>query len=83
MNKDNFFSNPILSSKHKLKLAVFGLNVSSGCSMTDMSDTLKINWNESISIAKKAEKIGFEAIIPVARWRGMGGQTDFNHRNFD
>jgi alkanesulfonate monooxygenase SsuD/methylene tetrahydromethanopterin reductase-like flavin-dependent oxidoreductase (luciferase family) len=83
MNKDNFFSNPILSSKHKLKLAVFGLNVSSGCSMTDMSDTLKINWKESVSITKKAEKIGFEAIIPVARWRGMGGQTDFNHRNFE
>ena len=33
---------PLKASPHKLKLGVFGLNVSSGCSMTDRPDTLKV-----------------------------------------
>ena len=80
---NNEFLHPLLTSPNKLKLAVFGLNVSSGCSMTDMPDTLKITWDESLSVARSAERAGIEAIIPVARWKGMGGSVNFNHRNFE
>ncbi len=75
--------NPMLASPNKLKLGVFGVNVSGGCSMTDMPETLKIDWPESVRVAKAAEAAGIEAIIPVARWRGMGGNVNFNHRNFE
>ena len=68
---DNSALHPLLTSPNKLKLAVFGLNVSSGCSMTDMPDTLKITWDESLSVARAAERAGIEAIIPVARWKGL------------
>ena len=74
---------PLKSSPHKLKLGVFGLNVSSGCSMTDRPDTLKVDWQESVKVAQLAEAAGIEAIIPVARWKGMGGKVNFNHRNFE
>ena len=74
---------PLKSSKNKLKLGLFGLNVSGGCSMTDHPDTLKINWEESVRLAQMAESAGIEAIIPVARWKGMGGKVNFNHRNFE
>ncbi|MEL0138626.1 MAG: LLM class flavin-dependent oxidoreductase [Halieaceae bacterium] len=74
---------PLKSSPHRLKLGVFGLNVSSGCAMTDRSDTLKVEWQESVRIAQLAERAGIEAIIPVARWKGMGGAVNFNHRNFE
>ncbi len=76
-------TNPIISSPNKLKLGVFGVNVSSGCSMTDMPDTIKVEWAESKAIAQAADKAGIEALVPVARWRGMGGKVNFNHRNFD
>jgi FMNH2-dependent dimethyl sulfone monooxygenase len=76
-------SNPMLDNPHKLKLGVFGLNVSGGCSMTRAENTLQANWAESKRIAQMAEKIGLDAIIPVARWKGMGGDTNFNHRNFE
>ena len=65
--------NPLLESKNKFKLGVFGVNVSSGCSMTDLPNTLKAEWAESVALAQAAERAGFEAIIPVARWKGMGG----------
>ena len=74
---------PLKRSPHKLKLGVFGLNVSSGCSMTERQDTLKVEWDESVKIAQLAEQAGIEAVIPVARWKGMGGKVNFNHRNFE
>ena len=74
---------PMITSPHRLKLAVFGLNVSNGCSMTSAPGTLQINWGESKRIAQMAEQAGFDALIPVARWRGMGGAVNFNHRNFE
>ncbi len=76
-------TNPLLSSTNKLKLGVFGVNVSGGCSMTDMPETIKVEWDESVAIAQAAERAGIEAVIPVARWKGMGGKVNFNHRNFD
>jgi FMNH2-dependent dimethyl sulfone monooxygenase len=76
-------THPLRSSRHRLKLGVFGLNVSSGCSMTDRPDTLKVTWDESVRIAQLADRLGLEAIIPVARWKGMGGKVNFNHRNFE
>lgn len=76
-------NHPLLNSPHKLKLAVFGLNVSGGCSMTDSPEVLQVTWDESVRVAQLAEHVGIEAIIPVARWKGMGGSVNFNHRNFE
>ncbi len=74
---------PLLHSTNKLKLAIFGLNVSHGCSMTNRPEALQADWQESVAIAKAAEAAGIEALIPVARWKGMGGEINFNHRNFE
>ena len=76
-------NHPLLNSPHKLKLAVFGLNVSGGCSITDSPEVLQVTWDESVRVAQLAEHVGIEAIIPVARWKGMGGSVNFNHRNFE
>lgn len=76
-------TNPIVASPNRLKLGVFGVNVSGGCSMTDMPESLKAEWGESVAIARAAEHAGIEAVIPVARWKGMGGAINFNHRNFE
>jgi alkanesulfonate monooxygenase SsuD/methylene tetrahydromethanopterin reductase-like flavin-dependent oxidoreductase (luciferase family) len=76
-------TNPLLASPNRLKLGVFGVNVSGGCAMTDMPESLKVDWQESVAIAQAAEAAGIEAIIPVARWLGMGGNVNFNHRNFE
>ena len=51
--------------------------------MTSAADTLKIDWEESVRIARAAEAAGIEALVPVARWRGFGGATNFNHRSFE
>ena len=80
---DNPPLNPLSRDEHRLSLAVFGINVSGGCSMTSAPDTLGITWDETRRVALAAEAAGFDALVPVARWKGMGGQVNFNHRSWE
>ena len=75
--------NPLQSNEHRLSLAVFGINVSGGCAMTRAPNTLGITWDETRRLALAAEAAGFDALVPVARWKGMGGQVNFNHRSWE
>jgi dimethylsulfone monooxygenase len=76
-------NNRLLSSPSQLKLAVFGANCSGGCSMTSAEGTIEVSWDESRRIAQAADRAGIEAMIPIARWRGFGGDTDFQSRSFE
>lgn len=66
-----------------LKLAVFGLNVSHGCAISSAEGHLEVNWPETLELARAAEAAGIDGLVPVARWRGFGGATNFNHRCFE
>jgi hypothetical protein len=46
--------NQSLLGGNKLKLAVFGANVSGGCAMTSAAGTIKVDWAESKRIAQAA-----------------------------
>lgn len=73
----------MLNGENPFKLAVFGTNVSHGCAMTTVDGTIKVNWAESRRIARAADAAGFDALVPVARWKGAGGLTNFNDRSFE
>ena len=75
MPNDRTATNPVLSGR-KLKLGTFQTNLESGCCMSDIDGRLRISWPSTIALAKLAEDMDFEAIVPVARWRGFGGITN-------
>jgi len=75
--------NPILAAPSRLKLAVFAINCSGGSSMSDVPGLVEVEWSEQLAIARAAEAAGFDALVPVARWKGMGGTVNFNHRSFE
>jgi FMNH2-dependent dimethyl sulfone monooxygenase len=77
------YQNPLLNDENAFKLAVFGVNVEHGCSMTSAEGTLTIDWDESMQVAQLADRAGLDAMVPVARWRGFGGDTNFNDRSFE
>jgi alkanesulfonate monooxygenase SsuD/methylene tetrahydromethanopterin reductase-like flavin-dependent oxidoreductase (luciferase family) len=56
--------NPLRTSPHRLKLAVFGVNVSGGCSMTRAPGTIEVSWEESKRIAMMADAADFDALVP-------------------
>lgn len=75
---------PLLGSPNRLKLAVFAANMAGGANLTQAPEAPRATWAESAAIAQAAERAGFEAVIPVARWRGMAApQRRPAHRSFE
>jgi dimethylsulfone monooxygenase len=75
MQQDRLTTNPALSNR-KLKLGTFQTNLDSGCVMSGLEGRLQITWPNTVALAKLADEMEFEAIVPVARWRGFGGAHD-------
>jgi FMNH2-dependent dimethyl sulfone monooxygenase len=40
-------------------------------------------WEETRRLAVIADRLDLEAVIPIARWRGYGGEHDFGERSFE
>jgi dimethylsulfone monooxygenase len=75
MQQDRLGTNPVFSTR-KLKLGTFQTNLDSGCVMSGLDGRLAINWPNTLALARLADEMEFEAIVPVARWRGFGGAND-------
>ena len=63
---------------NKMKLGIFGQNCSYGCTITHAESTFEPTYEHSVLIAQQADDLGFELLVPVGRWKGFGGSTDFN-----
>ena len=75
---------PMMDEVNRFKLAVFGLNVSGGQSATAAKGVLRGgDWGEVKRLALQADVAGFDALIPIARWKGYGGATNWNDRSFE
>jgi alkanesulfonate monooxygenase SsuD/methylene tetrahydromethanopterin reductase-like flavin-dependent oxidoreductase (luciferase family) len=75
-------SNPLFNDR-KLKLGTFCTNLDYGAAITTIEGTLRISWPATLALAKLAEEMEFEALVPVGRWRGFGGVTNFNGAGFE
>jgi alkanesulfonate monooxygenase SsuD/methylene tetrahydromethanopterin reductase-like flavin-dependent oxidoreductase (luciferase family) len=75
MQKDRNETNPAFGDR-KLKFGTFQTNLDSGCVMADLDGRLEISWPNTIAIAKLADEMDFELMVPVARWRGFGGAVN-------
>ena len=65
-----------LFGPNKLKLGIFGLNVSSAGALTTAKDRHEIEWDQNVRLVQAAEAAGFEAAVPFARWRGFEGLSN-------
>jgi alkanesulfonate monooxygenase SsuD/methylene tetrahydromethanopterin reductase-like flavin-dependent oxidoreductase (luciferase family) len=70
-------TNPLFND-NKFKLGTFATNVSNGAAITTVDGVFETKWPTVVKLAKMADRAGIEAIVPVARWRGFGGKTNFN-----
>lgn len=75
LRRERLSSNPVFGDR-KLKLGTFQTNLDSGCVMSSLEGRLDISWPNTLALAKMADAMQFEAIVPVARWRGFGGANN-------
>jgi dimethylsulfone monooxygenase len=73
----------IYDQANKLKLGTFATNVSYGMSISEAPSSYEVTWEHTLGLAKQAEAMGFDLIVPVGRWRGFGGVTNFNGECFE
>ncbi|GAA4852982.1 LLM class flavin-dependent oxidoreductase [Actinomycetospora corticicola] len=70
-------------SSSALKLGVFSFNVSGGLNPSTRPRRYHVGWEHTSAIARRAEDMGFEFVLPVAKWRGYGGETDFYGESYE
>ena len=75
-------TNPVFNDR-KLKLGTFGTNLDRGCAISTIDGVLEINWPNTLELAKISEEMEFEALVPIGRWHGFGGVTNFNGPGFE
>lgn len=67
----------------RLKLGVFSLNCSGGGNPSTYPRDYRVSWEHTSAIARRADAIGFDFLVPVAKWRGYGGDTDFYGESYE
>ena len=68
---------------NRMKLGVMAFNCSHGSTITTVPEAWKLNWADTVEIAQAVDRSGMEALLPVGRWRGYGGPSDFNNTTFE
>ena len=78
-NLDQFRAagNPMFND-NKLKLGTFGSNCSNACAVTLAETGFEPTFEKNLEIARLLESSGMECMVPIARWRGFGGPSNFN-----
>ena len=61
-----------------LKIGIFGANCSSGRSATTVAERWSASWTDCLKLARMADAAGIDFMLPIARWKGYGGETDFH-----
>src|SRR3979411_2932685 len=61
-----------------LKIGIFVANCSSGHSATKVLERWSASWPDCLRLARMADEAGIDFMLPIARWKGYGGETDFH-----
>jgi dimethylsulfone monooxygenase len=63
---------------NRLQIGLFGVNCSSGRSATLVPERWSGSWTDCLRLARMADDCGIDFMLPIARWKGYGGATDFH-----
>jgi dimethylsulfone monooxygenase len=72
-----------MGSGNRLKLGLFGANCSSGRAVTTVPERWSGNWRDCVALAQMADRCGIEFMLPIGRWKGYGGATDYQGATFE
>jgi len=61
-----------------LKIGIFGANCSSGRSATKVPERWTASWPDCLRLARMTDEAGIDFMLPIGRWKGYGGDTNFH-----
>jgi len=75
-------TNPMLNT-NLFKLGLFSINADGGTAFTKVENRWRAEWSEIEALAQTADAAGIEFILPIARWKGYGGETSVRGASFE
>jgi FMNH2-dependent dimethyl sulfone monooxygenase len=75
--------NAVIVHGNALKLGLFGTNCSSGRTYATLPERWNASWENNVRLAQLADEIGIECMVPIARWKGYGGESNPNGSSFE
>ncbi len=66
-----------------LRLGLFGANCASGRTYATLAERWDASWENNVRLAQLAEEVGIECMVPIARWKGYGGESNPNGSSFE
>ena len=70
--------NSMLTTPGEFKLGMFSSNCSGGLSVTKIPERWDSSWENNLKMAQMSDRAGFDFLLPIARWIGYGGETNFH-----
>lgn len=71
-------STPSFLEKDTFLLGTFTSNCSSGMTITTVPERWDASWSKNLQLARLLDDAGIDFMLPVARWVGNGGETNFH-----
>lgn len=62
----------------QFKLGTFASNCSGGMSVTRVAERWDASWDSNLALARLLDAAGIDFMLPIARWIGYGGTTNFH-----
>lgn len=75
-------TNPLYRT-HRMKLGVMAFNCSHGSTITTAEGAWELHWGDTKKIAQMADRAGLDVLLPVGRWRGYSGPSNFNNSTYE
>jgi alkanesulfonate monooxygenase SsuD/methylene tetrahydromethanopterin reductase-like flavin-dependent oxidoreductase (luciferase family) len=72
-----------LRGKNPFKLGVFSANADGGLTLTKVPERWQARWPDIVAVAQMADAAGIELFLPIARWKGFGGETNAREWSFE
>jgi len=59
-------------------LGTFSSNCSGGMTVSKLPERWVANWDNNLKLGRMLDEAGIDFMLPIARWIGYGGETDFH-----
>ncbi|MBV9075860.1 MAG: LLM class flavin-dependent oxidoreductase [Methylobacteriaceae bacterium] len=65
------------------KLGIFSTNSDGGLTLTKVPERWPALWSEIVEVTQMADRAGLEFTLPIARWKGFGGEMNSREWSFE
>lgn len=72
-----------MDRSNSFRLGLFGANADGGLAVTTVPERWAARWADIQAVTRMADDLGLDFFLPIARWKGFGGQTNARHHSFE